>query len=38
MIAAVYCRKSTEQIGIADEQKSVACQVEHATAYARRKG
>jgi len=38
MIAAIYCRKSTDQHGVCDEQKSVARQVEHATAYARRKG
>src|SRR5262245_11523630 len=38
MIAALYCRKSTEQVGIADEQKSVARQVEHGRAYARSKG
>jgi len=38
MIAAIYARKSTEQNGIADDQKSVARQVEHATAYAERKG
>jgi DNA invertase Pin-like site-specific DNA recombinase len=38
MICAVYTRKSTDQTGVADEQKSVARQVEHATAYARRKG
>lgn len=37
MIAAVYCRKSTEQ-NVADEQKSVARQVEHARSYAARKG
>ena len=38
MIAAVYARKSTDQTGIADEQKSVARQVEHGRAYAARKG
>ena len=38
MIAAIYARKSTEQIGVADEQKSVARQIEHARAYAARKG
>src|SRR5216684_4085768 len=32
------CRKSTQQEGIADEQRSVAQQVEHAMAYARGKG
>jgi hypothetical protein len=30
MIAAIYARKSTEQSGVADEQKSVARQIEHA--------
>jgi len=30
MIAAVYARKSPDQTGIADEQKSVARRVEHA--------
>ncbi len=38
MIAAIYARKSTEQSGVADEQKSVARQVEHARSYAVRKG
>jgi predicted transcriptional regulator len=38
LIAAVYPRKSTEQAGIADEQKSVARHVEHARAYAASKG
>jgi site-specific DNA recombinase len=38
MIAAIYARKSTEQIGIADEQKSVARQIEHARAFAVSKG
>jgi site-specific DNA recombinase len=38
VIAAVYARKSTEQNGVADEQKSVARQTEHAKAYASRKG
>jgi DNA invertase Pin-like site-specific DNA recombinase len=37
MIAAIYARKSTEQ-DISDEQKSVTRQVEHARAYAARKG
>jgi site-specific DNA recombinase len=36
--AAIYTRKSTDQSGISDEQKSVARQVEHARAYATRKG
>jgi DNA invertase Pin-like site-specific DNA recombinase len=38
LIAAVYCRKSTEQTGVADDAKSVRRQIEHATAYAARKG
>src|SRR5262245_35981696 len=38
MTAAIYARKSTDQTGVADEQKSVARQVEHARAYATRKG
>ena len=38
MIAAIYARKSTEQNGVADEQKSVARQAEHARQYAERKG
>ena len=38
MIAAIYARKSTDQSGISDEQRSVARQVEHARAHATRKG
>src|SRR4029079_12562870 len=38
MIAAIYVRKSTDQAGIADDQKSVTRQVEHACSYAARKG
>src|SRR5262245_59132962 len=38
MIAAIYARKSTDQTGVSDDQKSVARQVEHARAYAARKG
>jgi DNA invertase Pin-like site-specific DNA recombinase len=38
MIAAIYARKSTEQTGVNDEEKSVSRQIEHATAYATRKG
>jgi hypothetical protein len=34
MIAAIYARKSTEQTGVADEQKSVTRQIDHARAYA----
>jgi site-specific DNA recombinase len=37
MIAAIYARKSTEQ-NLPDEEKSVTRQVEHATAYAERRG
>jgi site-specific DNA recombinase len=37
-IAAIYARKSTEQSGVSDDQKSIARQVEHARAYASRKG
>src|SRR5215471_13452730 len=38
MIAAIYARKSTEQNGLGDEAKSVTRQIEHARAYAERKG
>jgi site-specific DNA recombinase len=38
MNAAIYARKSTEQTGVADDQKSIARQVEHARAYAAAKG
>ena len=38
MVAAIYSRKSTEQVGTADEQKSITRQVEHALTYAERKG
>jgi hypothetical protein len=38
MIAAIYARKSTDQSMIADESKSVTRQIEHARAYATRKG
>ena len=38
MIAAIYARKSTEQTGVNDEERSVTRQIEHATAYALRKG
>src|SRR4051812_29954893 len=38
MKAAIYARKSTEQNGVADEEKSVNRQIEHATAYAAKKG
>jgi DNA invertase Pin-like site-specific DNA recombinase len=38
MIAAVYARKSTDQNGVGEEEKSAARQIEHAKAYAARKG
>ncbi len=38
MLAAIYARKSTDQAGVSDEEKSVARQVEHAKAYAIKKG
>ncbi len=38
MIAAIYARKSTDQTGVAEDQRSVTRQVEHAHAYAERKG
>jgi DNA invertase Pin-like site-specific DNA recombinase len=38
VIAAIYARKSTDQTGVADEQKSVARQIDHARQYATRKG
>src|SRR5262245_4504426 len=38
MPAAIYARKSTDQSGVADDQKSVARQIEHARPYAERKG
>lgn len=37
-IAAIYARKSTEQVGVSDEARSVTRQIEHASAYASRKG
>lgn len=38
MTAAIYARKSTDQTGVSDDQKSVARQVDHARQYAARKG
>src|SRR5262249_36585323 len=35
---AIYARKSTEQHGIGDEEKSVTRQIDHAKAYAAKKG
>jgi hypothetical protein len=34
LVAAILARKSTEQVGVTDEQRSVTRQVEHARAYA----
>ncbi len=38
MIAAIYARKSTDQHGVSDEEKSVTRQVDHARTYAEAKG
>ena len=38
MIAAIYARKSTEQTGVANEDRSVTRQIEHGKAYALMKG
>jgi len=38
MQAAIYARKSTEQAGVADEQKSVRRQIDNAKAFAATKG
>ena len=38
MIASIYARKSTDQNGVSDEEKSVTRQTEHAKAYAAKKG
>ena len=38
MTAAIYVRKSTDQSSVTDEQRSVARQIEHARAYASKKG
>jgi len=38
MIAAIYARKSIEQTGVNDEEKSITRQIEHAKAYGQRKG
>ena len=37
-IAAIYARKSTDQNGVGDEEKSVTRQIEHAKAYVAKKG
>ena len=38
MLCAIYARKSTEQTGVSDEEKSVTRQIDHAKAYAMKKG
>jgi len=38
MIAAIYARKSTDQAGVSEDQRSVARQIDHAKAYAARRG
>ena len=38
MIAAIYARKSTDERGVNEDQKSVARQIEHAKLYAAQKG
>ncbi len=38
MIAAIYTRKSTDQAGVSDDQRSVARQGEHARAFATARG
>jgi site-specific DNA recombinase len=38
MMAGIYARKSSDQFAVADEQKSVARQIDHARQYAARKG
>ncbi len=38
LFAAIYARKSTDQLGVSDEQRSVSRQVEHARQYAARHG
>ncbi len=38
MRAVIYARKSTEQTGVSDEEKSVTRQIDHAKLYAAKKG
>lgn len=38
LVAAIYARKSTEQSGVSDDQKSVARQIEQARAFAHGRG
>lgn len=38
MVAAIYARKSTDQNGVADAERSVTRQIENARAFAARKG
>src|SRR5713226_9324185 len=38
LLAAIYVRKSTDQVGVSDEQRSVTRQIEHARHYAAQHG
>jgi site-specific DNA recombinase len=38
LLAAIYVRKSTDQAGVSDEQRSVTRQIEHARQYAAQRG
>src|SRR5258708_22746755 len=38
LLAAIYGRKSTDQVGVSDEQRSVTRQIEHARQYAAQHG
>src|SRR6266853_3664695 len=38
LLAAIYVRKSTDQVGVSDEQRSVTRQIEHARQYAAQHG
>ena len=38
LLAAIYARKSTDQSGVSEDERSVTRQVEHARQYAARRG
>jgi len=38
MIPAIHARRSTEQTGVSEDQKSVTPQIKHGKAYAQQKG
>src|SRR5712692_3516714 len=38
LLAAIYVRKSTDQVGVSEEQRSVTRQIEHARQYAAQHG